>query len=177
MFPARRLVATIPDRIRIAACLLHAIPGAVGLLEIDSKDSFLVAHHRRDASLTPCQLRHALLEPAMEGVPHLSEFITALEITGGAVDLGGGLFQTGHPCSPEHRWFATTLSPEVVENIAIQAPAELDHHDISARVMVDAEMGVCTIRLSGHNSGLRLDAAAWWLHEQCLVAELLSATS
>lgn len=175
MFQTRR-PATVPERLRLATCLLHAMPHAVGHLEIGRSGSHLVAHHRHDAALTPCQLRRGLLEPIIDGLPHMADVITSLEVTGGAVDLGGGLFQTGHPAGSDQRWFATTLRAHVVEDIAARCPADVEHADISVRVIADPEMHVCAIRVSGDSAGLRLDAVAWWLYEQCLVAELLTTT-
>lgn len=176
MFPTSRPVTTIPERLRLAACLLHAMPHAVGRIGIGRTGSHLVAHHRHDAALNPCQLRMGLLEPVVDGVPHIADAITSLEITGGAVDVGGGLFQTGHPSGPQQRWFATTLRAEEIEDIAARCPAEIEHADLSVHVVADTEMNVCAIRVSGDGVGLRLDAAAWWLYEQCLVAELLATT-
>lgn len=175
-FPIHRPVTNVPALLRQTACLLHVMPHAVGVIEIDRSGPYVVAHHRHDAVLTPCQLRRALLEPVVDGVPHLASVIVALEVTGGALDLGGGLFQTGHPTGCEQRWFATTLRSEVVEDLAARCPTELDDADLSVRVIPDVEMGVCAIRVSGESTGLRLDAMAWWLYVECVVAELLAGT-
>lgn len=155
--------------------MLHAIPHAVGRLDFAPSGSCIVAHQRPDASITPCQLRHRLLQPVLDGVTHLAEAIASLEIIGGAVELGAGLFQTGSASGPGHRWFATTLCAQAVQDIVAHCPAELEDGDVSVRVMPDPEMGVCAIRVSGEPSGPCLDVAAWWLYEQCLVAELLAA--
>jgi hypothetical protein len=156
--------------------LLHAIPYAIGRIDIGQRQQHVVAHHHPEATLTPCQLRMGLLEPVVDGVPHLVDVITSLEVIGGAVDLGGGLFQTGHPSGPEQRWFATTLNAGAVEAIAARCPADVDHEDISVRVLADTDMDVCAIRISGDGAGFRLDAVAYWLCEQCLVEELLAST-
>ncbi|MEN9646382.1 MAG: hypothetical protein RL238_3051 [Actinomycetota bacterium] len=176
MFPPSRPVTAVPELLRLGACLLHAIPYAVGSIDIGQRGQHVVAHHRPDATLTPCQLRMGLLEPVVDGVPHLVDAITSLEVIGGAVDLGGGLFQSGHPSGPEQRWFATRLSADAVEDIAARCPADLGHTDISVRVIADTDMDVCAIRMSGDGAGLRLDAVACWLYEQCLVEELLAST-
>jgi hypothetical protein len=42
-------------------------------------------------------------------------------------------------------------------------------------VIADVDMDVCAVRVSGHGAGLRLDAAACWLYQQCLVEELLAS--
>ena len=176
MPPHRCPVTAVPELLRLAACLLHAMPHAVGGIEIGRGRQHLVAQNRHDAMLTPCQLRIGLIEPVIDGVPHLAHVISSLEVTGGAVDLGGGLFQTGHPSGLDERWFATTLRSEIVEEITAQCPPDIDHADIRVRVMADAELDVCAIRVSGNSAGLRLDAVACWLYERCLVEELLAST-
>jgi hypothetical protein len=117
-----------------------------------------------------------LLEPVVDGAPHLADAITSLEVTGGVVDLGGGLLQTGHPSGKDERWFATSLCAAAVEDISARCPADLDHADISVHVIADTDMGVCAIRVSGDGAGLRLDAVACWLYQQCVVEELLAST-
>jgi hypothetical protein len=176
VFPTRRRITAVPEPLRLGACLLHVIPQAVGRLDIGRCGQHVVAKHRPDATLTPCQLRMGLLEPLVDGIPHLADAITSLEVTGGAIELGGGLFRTGHPSGPEQRWFATTLSAEAIHDIAARCPADVDHPDISVRVIADIDMDVCAIRISGDGAGLRLDGAACWLYEQCLVEELIAST-
>jgi hypothetical protein len=99
-----------------------------------------VAHHRNDAALTPCQLRSALLEPVTPGVAHLADVITAIELVGGLVDVGGGLYQCGHPAGPDQRWFVSTLSADTIRTIAREGPSGIDHSDISVRVAADLDV-------------------------------------
>lgn len=177
MFPTRRHVSAVPELLRLSACLIHAMPHCTALLATGAGDRHVVAHHRTDATLTPCQLRVALLEPIEPGVPHLAQAIESLEIVGGAIDLGGGVYQLGHLSGPEQRWFATTLRSAEIEAIADRCPDDVDHSDISVRVIADVDLDVSAVCLSGDGIGVRLDAVACWLHTQCLVEELLLARS
>jgi hypothetical protein len=175
MFPTRRPTTTLSQPLRLATCLLHTIPGAIGRLEIDGGDAHLVAHHRSDAPLTPCQLRSAMLEPIVDGIPRLADIVGAIELIGGAVDVGGGLFQRSHPAHADERWFATTLHPDHVISIARLCPSSIDHVDVSVRVSADVELGACAVCVSADPSvGIRLDALASWLHTRCLVDELIA---
>ncbi len=173
MFPTKRPATALIDHVRLGTCLIHAVPGAVGLIRTGIDSGHVVAHHRNDAALTPCQLRSALLEPVTPGVAHLADVITAIELVGGLVDVGGGLYQCGHPAGPDQRWFVSTLSADTIRTIARECPSGIDHSDISVRVAADLDLDVCAVCLSSDSAGIRLDAAACWLHGQCLVEELL----
>ena len=78
--------------IRTGVALVHAIPGAAAMVTMSGGDQFLVAHHRPDALLTPCQLRAALIEPPLPGAAELIDSMTAMHLVGGVTHLGGGLF-------------------------------------------------------------------------------------
>jgi hypothetical protein len=150
------------------------MPGAVGLVRTTGGDELLVAHHRIDAVLTPCQLRAGLLEPVALGAPHLSSVVDRVECTGGAVDLGAGLFQRSHPSVADERWFSTSLSAEAVLALVATCPKEIEHPEVSVRISADVELGACAVCVSASAGiGLRLDEVAAWLHGQCLVAELI----
>jgi hypothetical protein len=116
----------VRSRLALGACFLHAVPGAIGGIETSDGERFVVAH-RSDALLTPCQLRAGLLEPPRPGVPHLSEIIRSVDVTGGVVDIGAGLYQRSHPAAPDERWFTTTLHPDRIMHIARDCPTDLDH--------------------------------------------------
>jgi hypothetical protein len=173
VFPTKRTATALIDDLRLGTCLLHAVPGAVGIIRTGVDGCHVVAQHRSDAALTPCQLRSALLEPMVSGVPHLADVITAIDVVGGVVDLGGGLYECGHPTEPDQRWFVSTLSADTIRSIAQHCPPDIDHADVSVRVAADLELGVCAVCLSSGSAGLRLDVAACWFHSQCLVEELL----
>ncbi len=177
MFPTRPSLSTVPERIRLGVCLAHAVPHTVAVLTARSGARHVVAHHRYDAALTPCQLRSALLQPFEQGVPHIVDTIDSLEIVAGLTELGAGVHQTCHPAGPDQRWFASTLPSDTIEAIAGRCPADIDHRDISVRVLADVDLAVCAVCVSGTGVGLRLDAAACWLNTQCLVEELLLAAA
>lgn len=178
MFSTNRPVDLLPEQLRLGVCLLHSLPGAVGVVCTRSGERHLVAHHRMDAALTPCQLRAGLLEPVVPGAPHLAAVVDTVECTGGAVDLGAGLFQRSHPAASDERWFATTLTADEVLGLVDQVPADLEHPDVSVRIAADVELGACTVCVSAAAGvGLRLDEIACWLHGQCLVAELIGHAS
>ncbi len=177
MFPTRPTISTLPEHIRLGACLAHTVPHTVAVLTTRTAARYVVARHRDDAALTPCQLRAALLQPLEPGVPHIVDTIESLDMVAGLTEVGAGLHQTCHPAGPDQRWFATTLPAETVESIARHCPAAIDHTDISVRVIADLELAVCAVCLSGAGVGLRLDAAACWLNTQCLVEELLLAAA
>ena len=162
----------VRSRLALGACFLHAVPGAIGGIETSDGERFVVAH-RSDALLTPCQLRAGLLEPPRPGVPHLSEIIRSVDVTGGVVDIGAGLYQRSHPAAPDERWFATTLHPDRIMHIARDCPTDLDHAAVAVDIKADAELGASAVLLRADRIGVRLDAVACWLHGRCLVDELI----
>lgn len=178
MFPTARIATVLPERLRIALTLLHVIPGAVGALRTTDGSRFVVAHHRADAVLTPCQLRAGLLEPVVDGVPHLSGLVVDLDVVGGVDDLGGGLYRRSHPAAADERWFATTLGPDRVAALAEGCPPSIEQSDVSIRIAADLDVGVSAVCLTGPPAfATALDAAAWWLEAACLVEELISPLS
>lgn len=163
----------LPERTRLAACLLHSIPGVSGSVEVCHGARYLVAHHRPDATLTPCELRAGLLQPCVPGVPHLGGMVRSIELTGGAVDLGGGLYRHAHP-SVDERWFVTVLDADVVTRTAAECPESLDQRSLSVRVRADLDLAVCAVCVSADQPvGERLDDVARWLLDRCLVDELI----
>lgn len=173
MLSPQRTGHVLSERIVLATCFVHTVPRVAATIETFNGERFLVAEDRRDAILTPCQLRSALLHPITPGVPHLSSVIRSLEISSGVVDVGGGLYQRSHPSAADERWFVTTLPLERVLALAEQVPAHLDHADVSVRVLADTELGACAVCLGAEPSvGLRLDELACWLNASCLVDEL-----
>jgi hypothetical protein len=164
----------LTDRIRLAACLLHAVPGACGALEMSDGERTLVAHHRLDAVMTPCELRAGLLEPSMPGVPHLAGMIRSIEVVAGADDIGGGLYRRSHPSITHERWFVTTLGASSITTIATDCPDSIDHREVSVRVCSDIELGASAVCISAARPiGSRFDDVARWLHRRCLVEELV----
>lgn len=162
----------------MAACLVHSVVGAVAIVVTSSGERLLVAHHRTDASLDPCQLRAGLTAPARLGVPHLADVVTTIEIAGGLVDIGGGLYQRSHPGAHDERWFVTPISADRVAAIVAECPLQLPDGSIGVRVVADTVLAVSAVCLvAGPGFGYRLDEAAFWLHAACLVDELIDGSA
>jgi hypothetical protein len=53
---------------RLATCLVHTVPTAVGLVTTHAGDRLVAARNRADATLDPCQLRAAITAPTQPGV-------------------------------------------------------------------------------------------------------------
>jgi hypothetical protein len=81
-------------QLRLAVALAHALPA--GTVELHTDDgSMLEASHdpQRRTSLTPCDLRAALLARACPMWPTVTARIADVGISAdGLVDLGGGLY-------------------------------------------------------------------------------------
>lgn len=168
----------ISAHIRLASCLLHTLPGATGSIEMCHGRQYLVAHHRHDAVLTPCELRARLLQGAVPGLPHLAGMVRSIELIGGAVDIGGGLYRRTHPAAAEERWFVTALSADEIIGIARDCPERIDHRDLSVRVSADVDLGVCAVCITPASSATsQLDEVARWLHGRCIVDELVEPIS
>jgi hypothetical protein len=163
---------------RLAACLVHAVAGAVAMVATSSGERLVVAHHRADATLDPCQLRAALTAPVRPGVPHLADVVTSIEIVGGLVDIGGGLYQRSHPGAHDERWFVTPLAADRVATIVTDCPLRLPDGAVNVRVVADSVLAVSAVCLvAGPGFGYRLDEAAFWLHTTCLVDELIGGST
>lgn len=173
---SRVLVAT--EMQRLAACLVHAVPSATAVVHTTTGERLLVAGNRTDAALDPCRLRAGLAAPSRPGVPHLADIVRSVEIVGGIVDIGGGLYQRTHPSSADERWFVTTLAAERVAELVGTFPLRIPDEAVTVRVAADTLLGVSAVCLTaGTGFGLRLDEVAHWLHSTCLVEELTAATS
>ncbi len=179
MNPVESHVLVAAEPLRLGACLAHSMPSATALLATTTGDRLLVAHHRRDATLDPCQLRAAIGAPWHPGVPHFADVVASIELVGGLVDIGGGLYRRSHPAGPDERWFATPLTAERIVATVGTSPLELPEGSVEVRVWADSMLCACAVSLSaGPGFGYRLDEAALWLHAACLVDELIeSATS
>ena len=158
---------------------MHSVPTAAAVVATSTGDRLVVAHHRNDATLDPCQLRTALGAPWQPGVPHFADVVNSIELVGGLLDIGGGLYQRTHPTGADERWFATPLDPDRIVAIVATCPLHLPDGSVGVRVCADSMLGVCAVCVAaGPGFGYRLDEAAHWLHAACLVDELIeSATS
>ena len=171
----RRTTAAVStvDQLRLATCLAHSVPGVSLLLHTVHGDRFLVATHRHDAQLTPCELRIALLTPPRFGAPSVADVVARCSVAGGLVDIGGGLYQRSHPCSADERWFVTTLADAEVCALAQSCPLDIPDDAIDVVVRSDRELGAAAVGVTASlGFGCGLDEAAFWLNAACIVAEL-----
>ena len=166
------------SHVRLAVAFAHAVPG--GTIELRTDDgSVLRASHdcTSGATITPCELRAALVSRACPLWPGVMSHLADIAISGGdLVDLGGGVYARVCPEGAEQRWFATFLAPSTVRRILDDCPLELpDHLDASLRP--DVELGVVVTILSTGDPALRshLDDAARWASAACYAQELLHA--
>lgn len=174
MKPIESHVLPSTERVRLAACLVHAVPGAAATVTTATGDRLLVARHRGDATLDPCRFRAALLAPLRLGTRHLADVVAGIEIVGGVVDIGGGLYQRSHPAGEDERWFVTPLDADRVVAIAAACPLDLPDGAVDVRVCADTALGACAVRVgAAAGGGFRLDEVATWLHAACLVDELI----
>jgi hypothetical protein len=124
--------------------------------------------------LTCCQLRAALIAPRRVGLAHVSDVITSVDLVGGAIDLGGGLYQRSHPAASDERWFATTLDESAITALVAECPFDLKDDAVNVAVHPDPALGATVVRLAAAvGFGCHLDEVAFWLLSKCMTAELL----
>lgn len=168
------------DRLRSIACLAHTLPGITLVATTQTAGRFVIGRNRLDALMSPCQLRAALVAPIRPGVPSIHDTIVRCDVIGGAIDLGGGLYQPTHPGSTGERWFTTVLPFEVVIDAAERCPLDVPDDALDVVVTPDPDLGTCAVRISAtHPRPVpQIDEAAFWLLAACAVDELVSwATS
>lgn len=164
------------DLLRSAAALAHTVPGTVLRLSIDGAPDVLVAHHRPDAGLSPCELRGLVIELGRASV-FRRRVISAVAVVGGLEHLGAGVY--ARRCrGVEERCMVTTVDPERVAEL-LRARPGVPADAMSARLQVDRELGVTVVRISAEHPlwGLRLDEVAIGVQTELLVGELLAAAS
>jgi hypothetical protein len=180
---------TVFDRILQAVALAHQVPGVTLELQRRDADPMIVASHRLDADLDPCGLRAALVtarrhlmdgrsDPSGTGGP--VGVIEDVAVSGGLVDLGGGLHQrhgTDGTDGTDERWFTTTLDHRDVGRLLALCPPQLPHDEVSVRLSPDAALGVTVVRMTvdDPSAASSLDAAAFWALATCMVEELLQS--
>ena len=158
---------------RVATALAHCIPGVTLEVTCSNGDRLLVAHHRLDAQLDPCQFRLAVLAEQTVGMPGLADVVVAAELRSGVDDLGAGLYQRVGD-SGDERWFATTLGPLGVNEVFDTCELDMIEQAMTARILPDSCLGVTVVCLTVNHlpSAHRLDEVAAWSVAACLVAEL-----
>jgi hypothetical protein len=162
------------ESVRIAAALAHCIPGITLELTCSNHDQLIVAYHRLDAQLDPCQLRRALIAEPSAGLPRLADAITEVTIRLGVDDLGAGLYGRSGDRGDE-RWFATTLGPVAVNEMFETCTIDIAEQAMAARIVPDGCLGVTVVCLTvnDHTTAHRLDEVAAWSVASCMVGELV----
>jgi hypothetical protein len=164
------------ESLRIAAALAHSIPGVTLDVRCGNDDSLVVAFHRLDAHLDPCQFRRAVLAPPSIGVPALADSLIAADLRFGVDDLGAGLYgRVGD--EGDERWFATTLGVQGVNEVFERCEFDIAEQAMSARILPDSCLGVTVVCLTVNHPACahRLDEVAAWSVAACMVAELTEA--
>jgi hypothetical protein len=157
----------------MAVALGHSIPDATLRVRTSVGDAFLASSHHPSALMTCCQLRAAIVTPRHIGVPHVRDVLVDVELVGGAIDLGGGLYQRAHPSTPDQRWFATTLDQDAVVALAECHTFDMPDDAIGVVLRPDVDLGATVVTMTaqpGH--GFRLDEVSFWLLAACMSNEL-----
>jgi hypothetical protein len=161
------------DDLRLATALVHAVPAvALELSTVDGCDA-VVAHHRLDAAMSPCQLRALVAAARCErGGPAL-DHIVAMRVLAGVEHLGGGIYRRSSG-SAEERWIVTTIPHESVLELLATCPIETPDDAVHARLVVDADLDTVAVCFGAVHRlwAWRLDEIAFWLQAACLVAEV-----
>jgi hypothetical protein len=158
----------------LATGLVHSIPGVAIELRRERGDRLVVAHHRLDADMTPCELRAALIAEQQRGAPRVTETVTSVEVVAGLCDIGVGVYQrTGD--HGEERWFATLLPFEHAASLVEHC--DIDQAEVAVRVVLrpDPELGVTVVGLTcSHPAhGWLLDEVTFWVCAACTIHELV----
>ncbi|MCU1359580.1 MAG: hypothetical protein JWN99_869 [Ilumatobacteraceae bacterium] len=159
--------------VRIGAALAHSIPGVTLELQCFDGDVMIVAHHRLDAHLDPCELRRAVVAGGHPALPVLGDMVVAVRLRFGVDDLGAGVFGRVGDHGDE-RWFATTLGPCAVNEVFEHCELDIADQAIAARIVPDGCLGVTVVCLTVNDplAARRLDEVAAWAVGACMVGEL-----
>lgn len=165
-----------PTFLRIGAALAHCIPGLVLELRCTGGDEMIVAYHRLDAHLDPCEFRRAVLAERCPGRPGFAETVVAVDVRCGVHDLGAGVYGRRGDDGNE-RWFATTLGPHSVNEVFERCELDITDQAIAARILPDGCLGVTVVCLTVNDGAAahRLDEVAAWSVAACMVGELTDA--
>lgn len=169
--------ARLLNHLRDAACLAHSAPGVSVRISDSSHDHMFVSASCLGAPLDPCRFR-ALVIAATSGRLAVLGRLTSVEVTGGLVHLGGGLFQPSHPGGSSDRWFVSTLEHERISELARSCPlASAPSDALSVVVKPDRDLARCAVRLrcETRTGAADLDEVAMRLLATCLVDELITS--
>ncbi len=166
-----------PARLREAVVLAHTVDGAE-LVMTTLNGQVLTVGRRPGDDLTPCDLRQALVASCTPGGPDCFRWVTAVEVVGTLLDLGGGLYES-RPGGAVERWFATSLCPEDVEAVVEACDLAVPDEAIGVSLVADEAVAASAIRVRASTvEGARLlDAVSRWLAGRCMVEELVGRSA
>lgn len=158
------------ERLREAACLAHAAPGATLRLHAGDTHALLISRHCLGADFDSCRFRAVMM--GRTGV-HLAATITGIQFLGGLVHQGAGLYAGNGPDGKGSRWFTTTLEPQQLSHlIATRPPTTGDGIEIV--VKPDTGLGLRAVCVTSASTSALLDEAAFSVLSACLVEELVT---
>jgi hypothetical protein len=129
------------EQVRLAAALVHAIPGALLSVETCWRERVTVGRHV-SCDLDPCRFRSLVAASRCPGRPDLARHVDRVELAGSVRHLGGGVLRTCTGRGVEQRWVATLLAPDVVVDwLTDQSCGDA----IEASVRPDAGLGVTLV--------------------------------
>lgn len=129
------------------------------------------------APLDPCQFRKLVVAGINGQLAALCQF-ESVDVVGGMVHLGGGLYQPSHPGATDDRWFVSGLGHERLVELLSDCPLTVATGDaFSVLVRPDSELGRCSIRVrcERRDAASHLDELALWATSRALVDELTRA--
>jgi hypothetical protein len=129
------------EQVRLAAALVHVIPGAHLSVETCWRDRVTVGRHA-SCDLDPCRFRSLVAASRCPGRPDLARHVDRVELAGSVQHLGGGVMRTCTDRGVEQRWVATLVQPAVVVDwLTDQVVSDA----IEASVKPDACLGVTMV--------------------------------
>ncbi|MDY7102442.1 MAG: hypothetical protein S0880_14765 [Actinomycetota bacterium] len=163
-----------PTELRIAAALVHAVPGAC-LLVVRHDGQVVRVSAGTGADLDPCAFRSAVASAEAATADPAAE-IAGLDFVGEVVDQGGGVYRSRAVAG--ERWFATLLCPERTRAELTDDPPGAPADVVGAWLVGDRALAVTVVRISAtaQVADPVLDEVARWAAARCLVSELESLT-
>ncbi|WP_040491965.1 hypothetical protein [Ilumatobacter nonamiensis] len=166
------------ERLRLAAALCHAVPGAQLRLHTDRDETVVVGHHV-GADIDPCAMRRVVAASACPHQPDLSAHLSGMEVGGALIDLGGGVAGSQH-AGREQRWIASLLPADRIISILDDSGSGLIPDDaMKATVKPDPGLGVTVLMITSIDPRFdhALDAVVEQVAASCFVEELRTSMS
>lgn len=166
------------ERLRVAAALSHAVPGAELRLVTDRGERIVVGHHPT-ADIDPCALRRVVAASACPSNPDFSRRIAEVSVCGALLDMGGGVLASVID-GVEQRWVASLLRPtRVAELLGDVGLEDVPDDAMHACVKPNGDLGISIVAVTANDGRFlhALDAVAARAAAVCFVDELWCAAS